>query len=73
MARDYLASTASSCAAERIFSCAKDVCTSCGGILLAQTIEELVSRRIWLREGVDLGDYSADLTAAFKKLGIPMD
>lgn len=72
MARDYLASTASLWAAERIFSCAKDVCTSCRGSLLAETIESLVSSRIWLREGVDLGEHCTALVSAFKKLGVEM-
>lgn len=70
MARDYLASTGSSCAAERIFSCAADVCSSSRGSLIAQTIENLVSSRLWLREGVELGRGFDDLAKVFKAMGI---
>lgn len=73
MARDYLATTGSSCAAERIFSCAADVCASDRGSLLARTIEALVSSRLWLREGVDLGVEYAELTTILKNLNVTLD
>jgi hypothetical protein len=73
MAKDYLASTGSSCAAERIFSCASDICASSRGSLIARTIEMLVSSRLWLREGVELGIGFEDLVKVFNLMGIPMN
>lgn len=73
MARNYLATTGSSCAAERIFSCAADVCASDRGSLLARTIEALVSSRLWLREGVELGVEFSELAALFKSSGVTLD
>lgn len=73
MAKDYLASTGSSCAAERIFSCAADICSSSRGSLIARTIEMLVSSRMWLREGVELGVGFEDLVKVFKIMGLPMN
>lgn len=73
MARDYLATTGSSCAAERIFLCAADVCASDRGSLLARTIEALVSSRLWLREGVELGVDFKELAAILKLFNITLD
>lgn len=73
MAKDYLACTGSSCASKRIFSCASDVCSSSRGALLARTIERLVSSRLWLREGVELGEDYEDLAQVLKTLGIVID
>ncbi|KAI7951608.1 hypothetical protein MJO28_007292 [Puccinia striiformis f. sp. tritici] len=52
LARDYLACSASSCAAERTFSAAADVCSGNRGKLLPRTIEMCVSSRMWLKDCV---------------------
>ena len=56
MAKDYLSCSGTSCAPERLFSQAADVCASSRGSLLPLTIERLVSTGTWLVEGVPLGD-----------------
>lgn len=65
MARDYLAVSATSCAAERVFSSAANVCTTNRGGLLPETMSRLVCSREWLkcevvpegRDFVDAMDY----------------
>ncbi|POW11056.1 hypothetical protein PSTT_05573 [Puccinia striiformis] len=54
LAKDYLASSASSCAAEQTFSSAADVCSSGRGSLKPRTIERCVSSHMWLKEGVQV-------------------
>ena len=59
LAKDYLASSASSCAVERNFSSAADVCSTGRGSLKPQTIERCVSSHMWLKEGIQVsGDYA---------------
>ena len=59
LARDYLACSASSCAAERTFSAAADVCSSGRGRLKPRTIERCVSSHMWLKEGIKpTGEFS---------------
>ncbi|KNZ50959.1 hypothetical protein VP01_4152g1 [Puccinia sorghi] len=48
-AKDYLASSASSCAAEQNFSLAADVFSSGCGSLNPRTIERCVSSHMWLK------------------------
>ncbi|KAA1096762.1 hypothetical protein PGT21_027915 [Puccinia graminis f. sp. tritici] len=58
MARAYLGCTGSSCAVERLFSAASDVCSSRRGGLLPSTMSRCVSSLMWLREKVPLtGDF----------------
>ncbi|POV98803.1 hypothetical protein PSTT_14186 [Puccinia striiformis] len=58
MARAYLSASGSSCAVERLFSAAADVCTSNRGRLLPSTMSRCVSSLMWLREEVPLsGDF----------------
>ncbi|KNZ60131.1 hypothetical protein VP01_1606g2 [Puccinia sorghi] len=52
--KDYLASSASSCAAERIFSSEANVGSSFCGILKPQTIERYVSSHMWLKQGIQV-------------------
>ncbi|KNF02339.1 hypothetical protein PSTG_04543 [Puccinia striiformis f. sp. tritici PST-78] len=60
LARDYLACSASSCAAERTFSAAADVCSGNRGKLLPRTIEMCVSSRMWLKNEVPVtGNFEA--------------
>ncbi|POW04902.1 hypothetical protein PSHT_11020 [Puccinia striiformis] len=60
LARDYLACSASSCAAERTFSAAADVCPGNRGKLLPRTIEMCVSSRMWLKDKVPVtGEFEA--------------
>ncbi|KAI7945045.1 hypothetical protein MJO28_010740 [Puccinia striiformis f. sp. tritici] len=54
LAKDYLASSASSCAAKRTFSSAADVCSSGRGSLKPRTIERCVSSHMWLKEGIQV-------------------
>jgi len=54
LAKDYLASSASSCAAERTFSSAADVCSSGRGSLKPRTIERCVSSHMWLKQGIQV-------------------
>ncbi|KAI7960057.1 hypothetical protein MJO29_005125 [Puccinia striiformis f. sp. tritici] len=58
LARAYLAVPGSSCAVERLFSAALDVCSSRRGSLLPSTMSHCVSSLMWLREDVLLdGDF----------------
>ncbi|POW19525.1 hypothetical protein PSHT_04527 [Puccinia striiformis] len=58
LARAYLAVPGSSCAVERLFSAASDVCSSRRGSLLPSTMSHCVSSLMWLREDVLLdGDF----------------
>ncbi|KNZ55977.1 hypothetical protein VP01_2529g3, partial [Puccinia sorghi] len=50
----FLASSASSCAVERTFSSAADVCSSGRGSLKPRTIEQCVSSNVWLKEGIQV-------------------
>ena len=60
MARAYLGCSGSSCAVERLFSAASNVCSSRQGGLLPSTMSHFVSSLMWLREGVTLsGDFKA--------------
>ncbi|POV96722.1 hypothetical protein PSHT_11318 [Puccinia striiformis] len=54
MARAYLGSVGSSCAVERLFSAAADVCSSNRGRLLPSSMSHCVSSLMWLREEVPL-------------------
>ena len=54
LAKDYLASSASSCAAEQTFSSAADVCSSGCGSLKPRTIERCVSSHMWLKQGIQV-------------------
>ncbi|KAH9817255.1 hypothetical protein DFH28DRAFT_889855, partial [Melampsora americana] len=72
MGRDYLAFTGSLCIAKQIFSCTADVCPSSCGSLIPRMIENLVSTRLWMREGVGFGRGYEDLANAFNVMGIPM-
>jgi hypothetical protein len=59
LAKDYLASSASSFAVERTFSSAADVCSTGRGKLKPRTIERCVSSHMWLKEGIQVsGDYT---------------
>jgi hypothetical protein len=54
-----LASSASSCAVERTFSSAADVCSTGRGNLKPRTIERCVSSHMCLKEGIQVsGDYT---------------
>ncbi|POW19204.1 hypothetical protein PSHT_04903, partial [Puccinia striiformis] len=66
LARDYLACTASSCAAERTFSAAADVCSGNRGKLLPRTIEMCVSSRMWLKNDVPVKGALRQLTTSYK-------
>ena len=60
LARDYLAISATSCACERTFSAAADVCTSSQGGMVPKTMERLVGSQSWMKEGViPDGDFAA--------------
>ncbi|PLW17533.1 hypothetical protein PCANC_08004 [Puccinia coronata f. sp. avenae] len=50
MARAYLGCSGSSCAVERLFSAASDVCSSRQGGLLPSTMSHCVSSLMWLRD-----------------------
>jgi hypothetical protein len=52
LARNNLACSASSCAAERTFSAAVDVCSSNCGKLLPRAIKMCISNRMWLKNDV---------------------
>ncbi|KAA1120075.1 hypothetical protein PGT21_037120 [Puccinia graminis f. sp. tritici] len=54
LAREYLGAPGSSCAVERLFSAASDVCRTSRGSLLPSTISHSVSSLMWLREEVPL-------------------
>ena len=54
LARDFLCSLGSSCAAKHTFSSAADVCSSGQGSLKPKTIEQCVSSHMWLKEGIKL-------------------
>ncbi|KAA1085986.1 hypothetical protein PGT21_026567 [Puccinia graminis f. sp. tritici] len=56
LAKDYLGCIAASAAVERTFSAAADVCTNERGRLLPRTIETCVSSRLWIKEGLQLGE-----------------
>ncbi|PLW29804.1 hypothetical protein PCANC_21033 [Puccinia coronata f. sp. avenae] len=59
MARAYLGTPGSSCAVERLFSAAADVCSSSRGRLQPSTMSHSVSSLMWLREDVPLsGDFA---------------
>lgn len=55
LARDYLATSGSSCAIERAFSAAADVCGRNRGALLPRTIERCVCCMIWLQKKIKPG------------------
>ena len=64
MARDFLSCSGTSCAPERLFSRAADVCSSSRGSLQPLTIERLVSTSSWLSQGVSVGkDFQKVLAA----------
>ncbi|KNZ60604.1 hypothetical protein VP01_152g1 [Puccinia sorghi] len=50
----YLASSASSCAAEKTFSSAANVCPSGCGILKPWKIDRCVSSHMWLKQGIKI-------------------
>lgn len=52
VARDYLSVSATSCACERTFSAAADICTPSRGGMLPKTMTRLVGSQAWLKEGV---------------------
>ncbi|KAI7962279.1 hypothetical protein MJO28_000373 [Puccinia striiformis f. sp. tritici] len=52
LARDYLASCATSASVERCFSAAADICGRKRGSLAARTIERCVSSHQWLLQGI---------------------
>lgn len=52
LARDYLSISATSCACERTFSAAADICTPSRGSMLPKTMERLVGCQAWLKAGV---------------------
>ena len=52
LAKDYLACSASLCAAERTFSLSANVCSSGWGRLAPRTIECCVSSHMWLKAGI---------------------
>lgn len=52
LARDYLCCVGSSCAVERTFSSAADVCTSARGGLASRTIERAVAVCQWLKQNL---------------------
>jgi hypothetical protein len=54
LAREYLGAPGSSCAVERLFSAASDVCSTSRGSLLPSTMSHSVSILMWLREEVPL-------------------
>ncbi|KAI7963367.1 hypothetical protein MJO29_003794 [Puccinia striiformis f. sp. tritici] len=54
MARSYLATSASSCAVEQLFSAASDVCSNSRGRLLSATMSRSVNSLMWLREDIPL-------------------
>ncbi|POW17948.1 hypothetical protein PSTT_00171 [Puccinia striiformis] len=62
MVWSYLATSASSCAVERLFSTASDVCSSSRGSLLPATMSCSVSSFMWRRKGISL-------SGAFKTAG----
>ncbi|KAI9602524.1 hypothetical protein H4Q26_001814 [Puccinia striiformis f. sp. tritici PST-130] len=62
MARSYLATSASSCCVERLFSAAADVCSNSRGRLLSATMSRSVNSLMWLREDIPL-------TGAFETAG----
>ncbi|KAA1098491.1 hypothetical protein PGT21_035827 [Puccinia graminis f. sp. tritici] len=68
MARLYLGSVGSSCAVERLFSAAADVCSSNRGRLLPSTISHCVSSLMWLREEVPLLGAFSEAGQAFAAL-----
>lgn len=70
LARDYLCVMGSSCAVERTFSSAADVCTSDRGGLTARTIERAVAVCQWLKQGmIPAGKVSEAISVAEKLLG----
>lgn len=52
LARDYLSVSATSCACERTFSAAADICTSSRGGMHPKTMERLVGSQAWMKEGI---------------------
>ncbi|KAA1079770.1 hypothetical protein PGT21_023703 [Puccinia graminis f. sp. tritici] len=54
LAQSYLATSASSCSVEQLFSAASDVCNNSRGSMLPKTMSQSVSSLMWLREGVPL-------------------
>lgn len=54
LACDYLAISGTSCAVERCFSCAADICTRDRSSLKPRPIERLVCGRMWSVEGVQM-------------------
>ncbi|KNZ61252.1 hypothetical protein VP01_142g12 [Puccinia sorghi] len=54
LAKDFLASSASSCAVERTFSLAANVCSSGRGSLKPRKIEQCVSGDVCLKEGIQV-------------------
>ena len=68
MACAYLGCSGSSCAVERLFLAALDVCCSSQGGLLPSTMSCCVSSLMWLREGVALTDNFAEAGKALNGL-----
>lgn len=52
LARNYLAISATSCACERTFSAAADICTPSRGSMLPKTMERLAGSQAWMEEGI---------------------
>lgn len=72
LARDYLAVSATSCACERTFSAAADVCTPSRGGMVPKTMERLVGSQAWMKEGIipdgDFSEAAAALQAYLNSL-----
>lgn len=73
LARDYLSVSATSCACERTFSAAADVCTPSRGGMLPKTMERLVGSQAWLKEGIipdgDFAEAAKALQALIDSVG----
>lgn len=54
LARDYLAVCGASCAVERTFSAAADVCGRDRGALKPPTVERSVGARLWSKDGINI-------------------
>lgn len=66
LARDYLSVSATSCACERTFSAAADICTPLRGGMHPKTMERLVGSQAWLKEEIVPGGDFEEAIKAFQ-------
>lgn len=66
LARDYLSVSATSCACERTFSAAADICTPLRGGMHPKTMERLVGSQAWLKEEIVPGGDFEEAIEAFQ-------